>query len=941
MTHEERAWLERELIRIEAAIAKQKKRRGEIPDDILEAGLAALRTLGGCLKNQITALSGSGAIAHAGGTAATFGGVAIGGNVYGDVYIGSAPQKSGEALRIYCGVLTRASGHLPLRGVDLEASDPMADQQRLDLARVYVDLDTKTQIPLTEGKEEIQLALVTRPLGALEAVIGHRRLVFLGDPGSGKSTFVNHLALCLAAHRLERRAGWLNRLPRWPKQEANAVPVIVILRDFARWLPEQTPQSEPHHLWEFIVSRLKAQNLAFATAPLRRALEAGRAIVLLDGLDEIPTKAQRIFVGNAIKALSERYPRVRVVVTCRTLSYQDPAWQLVDFPTFVLAPFDEGKIDHFINAWYTELARLELMKTEEAVRLAKHLREVVHQPDLRQLASNPLLLTVMALVHTHRGRLPDARALLYEDTVDILLWRWDQIKAGGDETAPRLRRLLLEVGRTDVDLKRVLWELAFRAHREGGAGDKASLADIGELRLEKSLARLHPQGSRDWAQQMIRAVKLRGGLLLERPREVFTFPHRTFQEYLAGAHLSVQAGFARRATQLVAEGAFWQEVVLLAVGRLVYLNGDIDKPLALVGELCPKRQVDDEVAWRQAWLAGEALLEMGLNRVQDSVLGQDLVRRVRDRLVVLVAQGRLRSVERAAAGRALAKLGDPRFRADAWYLLNEPLLGFVEIPAGSFLIGTQEEDFLDLLRQFGGESDWYKNDIPQRDISLPTYYIARHPVTQAQYWAFVQATGHRPPTARFEWERPYEWSNGHPPLHLLNHPVVLVTWDDARCYCDWLMAQLRTWKRMPEPLATLLCKEGWQVRLPTEAEWEKAARGTDGRIFPWGDEPDPRRANYSDTGIGTTSAVGCFPSGASPYGVLDLSGNVWEWTSSGWRHHGAQTRLLEPLAVLRGGAFHYNVRFVRCAGRIKFNMDHMSGNFGFRVVVVPDYGLDL
>ena len=264
----------------------------------------------------------------------------------------------------------------------------------------------------------------------------------------------------------------------------------------------------------------------------------------------------------------------------------------------------------------------------------------MRRPDLWRLAPNPLLLTVMALVHTHKGRLPDARALLYEDTVDILLWRWEQIKAGGrGGGAPPAAVAAGRPGAPTWTSSASCGSWPSRRTRPGrGREDGEALADIGELRLQKALAGLHPEGSLDWAQQVIEAMKLRAGLLLERAPEVFTFPHRTFQEYLAGAHLSAQADFARQAADLVEEGAFWREVMLLAVGRLVYLGGDTDKPLALVGELCPAQAVDEELAWQKAWLAGEALVEAGLNRVRDSALGRDLVERVRSRLASLLAR---------------------------------------------------------------------------------------------------------------------------------------------------------------------------------------------------------------------------------------------------------------------------------------------------------------
>jgi len=312
-------------------------------------------------------------------------GIAIGGNVnnstlkvtqyiaYG-AYNGPPPKTLAESERIYREVLANLSSQVPLRGMGAaEAESPTSTQGALDLAGVYIQLDTQE----TVAQERLQQALqilpsdpwrILRPehneeesqrqpseavpLSALDAVILFRKMVLLGDPGSGKTTFVNHLT-----HALARR-DW-DALPHWPEAERNALPLLVVLRDFAHWLnaPENQKYRHAKRLWAFIANDLDNRGLEFAAPLLREALEAGRAVVLLDGLDEVPP-AQRETVLRAVQDFVTRYPDNRFVVTCRVLSYKESAWQLPpqDFPDFTLKSFSEEQIRAFIQAWHNEVA---------------------------------------------------------------------------------------------------------------------------------------------------------------------------------------------------------------------------------------------------------------------------------------------------------------------------------------------------------------------------------------------------------------------------------------------------------------------------------------------------------------------------------------------------------------------------------------------------------
>ena len=738
----------------------------------LPAGSRAYTFLTGQKAILTAQLTGDGAIAQGPGAKAVGqNGILVEGDFYGNIYRGEDPSEDEKRLAVYCRWVMQSTASLPLRGVDVGTSDPTSHQESIGLVNVYVDLDTTTRTT----KEQLEKIKAGQPatfslrfmdarkvdfvfaeghgtesfdksiaLPVLWPLIHSRQLVLVSEPGGGKSTFVNFLAHCLAANALEPAQDWLRHLNGWPQDEAHSLPLVVVLRDFSRSHTENLPtKAAPQHLLDFIRARLETQNLGFTMSLLEKALEEGSAMVLLDGLDEVPTQAQRIFVRDAVRSLIERYPKSCFLVTCRVLSYQPPApgkadLRLNELPTFEIAPFNPKKIDRFITTWYAELGGLGSVLAEDVAGLTARLREAIRRPDLQRLAPNPLLLTVMSLVHTHRGRLPDARALLYEETIDILLWRWEQIKFGGQDDTPRLRQYLLAAGRSDGHLKRVLWQLAYQAHSAAKPDDGESLADLSEHHILKALAALkcdeaNPDGDLNWAKSLVDLMKVRAGLLLERQPEIFTFPHRTFQEYLAGSYLAAQANFSELVTGPIGvarkDTILWREAVLYAVGKLVHVHGDVDKPLALVAELCPADAEDEPISWRLAWLAGDVLKEIGIKRVRDSAFGRDLLKRGQGRLRELLEGDKLTPKERAHAADTLDALGDPRFDPERGFLPKGPNLGFIFIPAGKFIMGSNEDN---------------EHEKPKHEIELSYgYWLAKYPVTVAQYRAFVEASGYK------------------------------------------------------------------------------------------------------------------------------------------------------------------------------------------------------
>ena len=883
----------------------------------------------------------------------------------------------------YLAHLAAEANLLPWASLDPDYADPSRGES-LGLADVYIALDT-AELERVESEGELRAFLAhqaeARRIPAQEMINQEPRLLLLGDPGSGKSTLVNFVAYVLAqAGQAGEPSPWLERLEPW--DHGPMLPLRVVLREFAARLPEGTRRGRATFLIQHLRAILDEWGQSTFWSYLQRALgdKERPLLFLLDGLDEVPVDLRRVVV-ESVDAFASCYRQHRYLVTCRPYAYVGQPWRLSGFREVTLAPFSEDQIADFITFWYDELARRGRFTAPQATTRAERLQAAAARVDLRGLAERPLLLTVMALLHTFRGQLPDDRVELYRWTVDLLLRRWEG--RVGDEQGILETLALPDLKMSDLEAG--LYEVAFRAHQ--GQGESGGTADVDEADLRKWLAP-YLGGSWDRAGRFADYIRERAGLLVRHKPAAYTFPHRTFQEYLAACHLTGHPDFPAEAARLVrGDLDRWRVVYVLAAGQAARTHR-LGSALSAVNALCPEscvpgKGVDDD-AWRSAVLAGEALLEIGLVGVRREPMGQAVLKRTQGWLAALLQAGPLDPRERVEAGNVLAQLGDSRLGAGVNPDTDLPDIVWIEIPAGSFLMGTRPED-VPLLEERFGKYEWYSYEweTPRHEVTLPAYYIARYPITNTQFRAFVEAGGYR---ERQYWEEaealglwqdgkvrrayPYydeegevkwteEWgdapANYDEPFNLPNHPVVGVSWYEAVAFCCWLEEQLQiadyrlqVWRG--GQLETLdLEPETLTLRLPSEAEWEKAARGMDGRTFPWGDEGDRNRANYDETGIGTTSTVGCFPGGASPYEVEDLSGNVWEWTRSLWGKSWEQPDFGYPYdpgdgredlkaergvyRVVRGGSFLDLQWSVRCAYRLRYYPDFRLDLMGFRVMV--------
>ena len=807
--------------------------------------------------------------------------------------------QAAEAVTIidhYLKALAKDLAGLKLGDID-NALDPTRNKP-LELTEIYVPLDTELEIPedaeslgawLANPKPSggiltlngMPLAIESGMLGigpkmrrvsVIEALDHHRELTLLGKPGSGKSTCGAYVLLSLA-QAWHRPADELTRLgDAW--RHGTLLPIRVVLRRFAETLPAGQERACAGDLWNFIAHDIQDSGIASsqeALTTLRGIARNHGALFLLDGLDECGSTALRGRVEAAVRDLMDKAgEHCRFLLTARP--YARPKGTAPDQGVYMLADFSPAQSEQFIRSWYSVVEQRGWKKTADIERKISDLLSARDRDDLRHLASNPLLLTLMAVLHTNKGHLPDDRADLYDEAVELLLLRWNQ--EIGDDAA--LLSQLDKPGLTLGHLRAALEKLALEVHR-ASAGQEGA-ADIGEMQLLNAWRPL--LGTLGKAELVVEYVERRAGLLIGLGQKVeggerqFTFPHRTFQEFLAACALSKRQDLAAECARLARDdraAGHW-DVVLPLAARIAGAERGAGAADALIDGrevFSPRRRGPLTVQdWRAALLAGQQLQEIGCSLLRSQKHTAGITERVADWLVelltVLPTSGGLSAPQRALAGDVLSRLGDPRFDPQRFFLPCSDDLGFVPIPGCDDLC------------------------------------FAQYPVTVAQFRAFVEHSGFEPgdpDCLRDPDHRPVRW---------VNHT-------EALAYCEWLTG-------------TGCLPDGWRADLPTEHEWDQVS-GINFYTDPL-DIPDPEDINYSQTNINDTSVVGCFPK--NKYNIHDMLGNVWEWTSTSSAIEGGRVNI--AAYMVRGGSWYSPAVKLNDIFRGRYPSCQHDPRVGFRVV---------
>ena len=761
--------------------------------------------------------------------------------------------------------LYAGTSHIDIRGLAVGSGKA----HRFPIENLYIPLTTagvERGARPGGGSEDWGAEEAAHP--ELQQALRARTLIIVGDPGAGKSTFLSRISAALCD-------GWMGRDLEAPMKRLGLaerpLPVLLRVAELATYLEKcqklhREPSGGPRSPdW-------LAQFLGDFGAEWNWNLDSDYfrkhfedgTAVIM--LDGLD-EAPSVPVREQISALVRE--AAGLYQGCRFVVTSRPAAYVDDavLPGFTQAriePLTDGAVEKFLGKWSKALFH------DSPERARSHHTELMNalrcRPEIRKLARNPVMLTALAVVHWNEKRMPEQRVELYES---IMKWlaRSRERKAGrlsDDLTLERLAELALAMQDAEGQRKR---QVPRRWAAERIAHHWYELPEVQRIPV---------------AEKFLVEEELDSGIIVGRGQEVL-FWHLTFQEYLAAWALAAldrderNSRLLRQTRKLYATE--WRETILLFAMELRKRRGERiaqEMVTTILDGLGSNASLADQA--RCAGLLGAILRDLAVMKFEPK---DARYAALLERVMAIFDREKSKGVpmrDAIAAGEALGQAGDPRFekraRAGNW----------VQIEACEFRLSETKTT-----------------------VSLGGYAIGRYPVTVQEYEEFIEDGGYT--DARWweavghgVWARPEHWEDQIPHR---NRPVVGVSWFEARAYAKW---------------------NG--CRLPTEAEWERAATGVGHREYPWGNTaPDERLANY-DNKVGAPSPVGVYPCGATPDGTLDMAGNVWEWCEDYYDENAKRWR------VLRGGSWGSgNPEDLRCACRRDGYSGNRLPNRGFRCVL--------
>lgn len=788
-----------------------------------------------------------------------------------------------EEIQDYCEKIETLHNEITLAGFKTRLRIPILIEDIYVPLRALLDLRTTGHTCFGDSQhaeEHLQACDKGKEISLLEAfheirTIHRKGIVILGDPGSGKTTHLKRLLLwCLR--------GGLSRLGL----PDDMIPVFLPLREL---------KDLSAGLSDFIQSRLNQRHLKTPDGFGERMLTRGNLLFLLDGLDEVADPLHRIEVSRWIEEALTAYPDCRFVVTCRFAGYTDKVQLNAHFLEMHIRPLNEKEAQTFIHNWYriveTSLSADKARAAILAEEAAENLIDRLQQPEFRarrvfELTRNPLLLTNLCLVHRDRGgSLPRGRSKLYEECTDVLLELWRD--AIGYQT-----RIDAQGGR------RILQPAALWLHRKEGR-TRASADELAPVIDPILKAASWKHGT---AHDFLKTVCEESGLLTGWGQDNYGFMHLSFQEYLAAREIRIRAYQDKNVLSELAAHfgeSWWQEVMLILLA--------LEEPSHFEVFMA-------EVVKQPAFTTNINLVDMCLDDAAEISIRPliDLVKQSpgSDRELHRRQLAALKLIQRRDGSQLeplLPYLADhPDDEIRKWLqqqshhkrqaVIHAGRGGYelVRIPAGSFMMGSEE----------------YDDEKPVHEVHISEFYLGRYPVTNEEYEQFMAADP--------EVKEPAYWGNRR--FIQPGQPVVGVSWDDAVKYAEWAGLQL-----------------------PKEAQWEYACRsGTTTRYYTGDTKEDLARAGwYIGNSDNKLHPVG--EKEPNPWGLYDMHGNVWEWCHDWYDgNYYADSPSVDPAGpdtganrVFRGGSWGGVAAVCRSAYRSWGRPDFRSDSLGFRLASLP------